>query len=128
MAQDSSPFEDLYDPERKKLTAAGAFLKENIDVAANFTEHLTGGEIDSVDELRPGSGALVRARGKKLAVYRDDGGALHVCSAVCPHMGCIVQFNSFEQCWDCPCHGSQFDVDGAVLAGPSRAPLEKSQL
>jgi Rieske Fe-S protein len=43
-------------------------------------------------------------------------------------MGCIVQFNSFEQCWDCPCHGSQFNVDGEVLAGPSRAPLERAEL
>jgi glycine/D-amino acid oxidase-like deaminating enzyme/nitrite reductase/ring-hydroxylating ferredoxin subunit len=128
VAQGSSPFEDLYDPERKKLRAAGAFVKENLDVAANFTEHLTSGEIDDVDALQPGSGALVRAHGKKLAVYRDDAGKLHVCSATCPHMGCIVQFNSFEQCWDCPCHGSQFNVDGEVLAGPSRAPLERAEL
>jgi glycine/D-amino acid oxidase-like deaminating enzyme/nitrite reductase/ring-hydroxylating ferredoxin subunit len=128
VAKGSSPYEELYDPERKKLSAVGTFLKENVDVAANFTEHLTGGEIDDAGTLKPGAGALVRARGKKLAVYRDDEGALHVCSAVCPHMGCIVQFNSFEQCWDCPCHGSQFNVHGEVLAGPSRAPLAREEL
>jgi glycine/D-amino acid oxidase-like deaminating enzyme/nitrite reductase/ring-hydroxylating ferredoxin subunit len=128
VANGSSPFEDLYDPERKKLLAAGTFLKENVDVVANFSEHLTGGEVDDAASLAPGSGALVRAHGKKLAVYRDHDGKLHVCSAVCPHMGCIVQFNSFEQCWDCPCHGSQFNVDGEVLAGPSRAALQKAEL
>jgi glycine/D-amino acid oxidase-like deaminating enzyme/nitrite reductase/ring-hydroxylating ferredoxin subunit len=128
VSKGGSPWEDLYDPERKKLAAAGTFVKENIDVAANFTEHLTGGEIDDVETLQPGSGALVRAHGKKLAVYRDDAGKLHVCSATCPHMGCVVQFNSFEQCWDCPCHGSQFNVDGEVLAGPSRAALQRAEL
>lgn len=124
----ASPWENLYDPGRKKLSAAGTFVKENLDVAANLTEHLTGGEIDKADALKPGSGALLRAHGKKLAVYRDNAGALHACSAACSHMGCIVQFNNFEQCWDCPCHGSQFSIDGEVLAGPASAPLKRAEL
>jgi Rieske Fe-S protein len=44
-------------------------------------------------------------------------------SAVCTHAGCIVHWNSFEQCWDCPCHGSQFRPDGIVINGPAVRPL-----
>jgi Rieske Fe-S protein len=62
----------------------------------------------------------------KVAVFRDDEGILHRCSATCTHMGCIVQWNSLEKCWDCPCHGSQFAPDGAVLNGPAVASLPPS--
>jgi Rieske Fe-S protein len=38
-------------------------------------------------------------------------------------MGCIVHWNSTEQCWDCPCHGSQFAPDGTALNGPAATAL-----
>jgi Rieske Fe-S protein len=59
----------------------------------------------------------------KLAVYRDESGSIVERSAVCTHMGCIVHWNGLEKCWDCPCHGSQFAVDGSVLNGPAVKPL-----
>jgi Rieske Fe-S protein len=64
----------------------------------------------------------------KLAVYRGEGGALHALSAVCTHLGCIVHWNSLERTWDCPCHGSRFSIDGAVLNGPAVAGLERKPL
>ena len=60
----------------------------------------------------------------RTAVHRDDDGALHAVSAVCTHMGCLVQFNGAERTWDCPCHGSRFGVDGEVVHGPAKRPLE----
>ena len=60
---------------------------------------------------------------EKLAVYRDDGGALHECLAACPHLGCIVQWNPGEKTWDCPCHGSRFDAYGKVINGPANRDL-----
>jgi Rieske Fe-S protein len=62
-------------------------------------------------------------KGEKLAVYRDERGATVKRSAVCTHMGCIVAWNEAERTWDCPCHGSRFKPDGAVIAGPAEAPL-----
>jgi Rieske Fe-S protein len=80
--------------------------------------------VDSVESVPPGTGAVLRSGGGKVAVYRDDGGEVHMCSAVCTHLYCIVDWNSAEKTWDCPCHGSRFDPYGKVLNGPAIAPLE----
>jgi Rieske Fe-S protein len=75
-------------------------------------------------EIASGTGAVIRSGLAKHAVYRDVAGKLHELSAVCPHLGCIVAFNQSEHSWDCPCHGSRFDVDGALLRGPATRNLE----
>lgn len=46
-------------------------------------------------------------------------GDLHAVSAICPHMGCILQWNDGGRTWDCPCHGSRFSHEGKVLDGPA---------
>ena len=71
----------------------------------------------------PGMGAVVQRGLKKVACYRDESGELIELSAVCPHLGCIVRWNSAERSWDCPCHGSRFDCRGRVLHGPSTQDL-----
>jgi Rieske Fe-S protein len=81
-----------------------------------------------VDEVKPGEGKLVNAGGERLAVYRAPDGALKVLSATCTHMACVVQFNDAERTWDCPCHGSRFDVDGNVLNGPAVRNLAPGRL
>jgi Rieske Fe-S protein len=67
---------------------------------------------------------VIREGLRKLAVYKDEAGRLHACSAVCPHLGGIVRWNSAEKTWDCPCHGSRFDRYGQVINGPAAAELE----
>jgi len=116
-------WEDVFKPSRKSLSSAMTYLDENKDVAANLTEYVTAKTKKSADEIRPGEGGLLRNGAKILAAYRDPAGELHVQSATCTHIGCIVHWNSFEQCWDCPCHGSQFSPDGEVLQGPAFRPL-----
>lgn len=37
----------------------------------------------------------------------------------CPHLGCALKWNSQEHSWDCPCHGSRFDEDGALIDNPA---------
>ena len=114
-----NPWSALYDPSRKTLRAAGAFLKEAANMAWQYTDWLKPGEESSVDAIAPGSGAVLRRGLTKVAVYRDPEGGLHEMSAVCPHLGCIVDWNSSEHTWDCPCHGSRFDQYGQVLNGPA---------
>ena len=82
-------------------------------------------DVTSADELRPGTGAVVRESGAPVALYRNHDGEFLRHSAVCTHLACIVSWNASEQTWDCPCHGSRFAVDGHVLNGPAIAPLKR---
>jgi glycine/D-amino acid oxidase-like deaminating enzyme/nitrite reductase/ring-hydroxylating ferredoxin subunit len=118
-----NPWAKLYDPHRVRLAAASELARETLNVAARYADWVTGGDVTSVGEIRPGSGAIVRRGLQKLAVYRDDEGKVHACSAVCPHLGCIVAWNGVERSWDCPCHGSRFDAFGRVVHGPANRDL-----
>jgi glycine/D-amino acid oxidase-like deaminating enzyme/nitrite reductase/ring-hydroxylating ferredoxin subunit len=113
----SNPWEKIYDPSRKIVNSE--FLAENANTLAQYKDLFTGGEVSSVDDIPPGHGALIRQGLKKIAVYRDENGKLHRHSALCTHLQCIVQWNSVEQSWDCPCHGSRFDPRGKVILGPA---------
>jgi glycine/D-amino acid oxidase-like deaminating enzyme/nitrite reductase/ring-hydroxylating ferredoxin subunit len=120
----SSPWATLYDPARKMLRAPLEYAKENLNVALQYVDdYLSGGDLSSADELAPGQGAVLRRGLAKIAAYRDDDGVLHECSAVCPHLGCIVAFDTVEKTWDCPCHGSRFDRFGRVIVGPANRDL-----
>jgi glycine/D-amino acid oxidase-like deaminating enzyme/nitrite reductase/ring-hydroxylating ferredoxin subunit len=115
-----SPWGDVYEPDRKTLRAARTYLEENLDVAANLTEYVHDeDQLQSLEEVPAGAGAIVNLEGRKVAAYRAATGELVLHSASCTHVGCIVHWNSFEHCWDCPCHGSQFAPTGEPLAGPA---------
>jgi len=122
-----NPWERLYDPNRSAMRSVTEFAKENLNVAAQYTELVTGGEVDSPEEIGLGQGAIIREGLKKLAVYRDDSGGVHKMSAVCPHLGCTVHWNSTETTWDCPCHGSRYDKMGKVFQGPANSDLEPEE-
>lgn len=77
----------------------------------------------SIEDLEPGTGAIVVAGGKKVAAYRDEEGRVHAVSARCTHQGCTVGWNASEKTWDCPCHGSRYDSGGKVIEGPAERDL-----
>ena len=54
-----------------------------------------------------------------LATYVDKFGKEHTVYNICPHLKCSLLFNEVEKTWDCPCHGSRFDLNGKVIIGPS---------
>ena len=118
-------FADLFDPARKPASrySLGEYVKGQGPVVANLAEYLEAGEVDSVEAIAPGEGAILRRGIAKHAVYRAEDGSVVERNAACTHVGCIVHWNSFEKCWDCPCHGSQFRPDGSVLNGPAVRPL-----
>ena len=121
-------FAEVLDPSRKPKagTSLAEFLTSRIDDVKNLSEYVTGGDVGSADELRPGEGAIIRRGAKKIATYRNEDGALVERVATCTHVGCVVHWNSLEKCWDCPCHGSWFQPDGTVINGPAIKPLASS--
>ncbi|MDZ4858354.1 MAG: FAD-dependent oxidoreductase [Candidatus Hydrogenedentes bacterium] len=116
----------LYDPSRISLMASAAYIGETVNMAMQYKDWLTTGDVGSEDEIQSDSGAIIRRGLSKYAVYRDAVGVTHECSAVCPHLGCIVQWNPTEKTWDCPCHGSRFDKFGEVINGPANKSLSRS--
>lgn len=116
-----NPWAEIYDPARKATKGLGEFTKENLNVARQYLDWATPapGGTTAPDALRPGQGAVFQRGLHKVAIHRDADGTLHERSAVCPHLGCVVEWNETEHTWDCPCHGSRFSAKGEVFHGPS---------
>lgn len=119
-----NPWAQLYDPSRQVIpSATKVFLRENVNVAVQLAQRLLPAE-RLERAIEPGHGKVVRRGLKRVALYVDEHGDKHECSATCPHLGCIVAWNRAERSWDCPCHGSRFDPYGKVMNGPAQRDLE----
>jgi glycine/D-amino acid oxidase-like deaminating enzyme/nitrite reductase/ring-hydroxylating ferredoxin subunit len=117
-----------YDSRRfTPAASAFEFIKENADVFRHFISDRNA-DTFQLSDVKPGEGKIVKINGEKLAVARDEHNELHALSPVCTHMKCFVQWNYAEKSWDCPCHGSRFNLDGEVIYGPAVKELEKKIL
>ncbi|HEX8291258.1 MAG TPA: FAD-dependent oxidoreductase [Pyrinomonadaceae bacterium] len=125
-----NPWAEVFDPSRfKPITSARDFVRENVNVAKEFmADRVSSPVLESLEGIPLGHGEVVEWRGERVAVYKDDRGAVSACSAACTHMGCVVHWNSAERSWDCPCHGSRFNYDGKVIQGPANEDLEPKEL
>lgn len=113
-------YSELFDPSRSKNIAGvmhEGMLNAKDFVAGRFSSFL--------HKPSKEKGVVTRDDGKPTAIYTDNSGKQTKISAVCTHLGCIVNWNEFEDTWDCPCHGSRFDIKGKVLTGPALKPLKK---
>jgi glycine/D-amino acid oxidase-like deaminating enzyme/nitrite reductase/ring-hydroxylating ferredoxin subunit len=120
-----NPWRNLFAPGRKKIRGSILeYLKENKDYPYYMVrDRLRSAEGKSVRAVKRNEGKILRLDGKRVAIYRDADGRVKKLSAVCTHMGCLVHWNNAEKTWDCPCHGSRFDAEGNVQAGPAETPL-----
>ena len=117
-----NPWAATFDAQRlNPVASAPTFAKENAEVGLRFLGDRLRRR--SVARLGPGEGGIVRDGLGQVAVYKDERGRLHALSARCTHLGCIVSWNGGDRTWDCPCHGSRFDLDGTVIEGPAVDPL-----
>jgi glycine/D-amino acid oxidase-like deaminating enzyme/nitrite reductase/ring-hydroxylating ferredoxin subunit len=115
---------DMFDATRvKPIAGAGEFIKANAEVAAHLVSGYLSRKPKSYDELAPGDAAIMKIDGDNVAAFKDENGVVHAVSAVCTHMGCIVGWNRTDRTWDCPCHGSRFELSGEVIHGPATQPL-----
>jgi nitrite reductase/ring-hydroxylating ferredoxin subunit len=129
LAGEGHPWEELFDPKRITLhpRELGHLARENADVAVHVTvDYVKPGQVHDTAGIPAGEGRVIRRGIHKIAAYKADDGTVHECSAVCTHLKCIVDWNTAEKSWDCPCHGSRFDPLGRVIGGPATMDLEKS--
>lgn len=119
---------ERFSPHRLSLKSLPELVKKNAEVAVEFVgDRVLPADATSSENLPRDHAHVIRDGLGKTGVYRDDNGQLHAVSLRCTHLGCLVRFNAAERSWDCPCHGSRFDVDGAVLEGPATRPLPKRE-
>lgn len=121
-----NPWLQIYDATRATPFITPQFVTSGLDVGRHWLgDRLKG--LQGGSDVKPGEGKIVMSHGKQLAVYRDDE-KTHVVSAVCTHLGCIVNWNNAEKSWDCPCHGARYDCDGQVIHGPAVKNLEPLEI
>jgi glycine/D-amino acid oxidase-like deaminating enzyme/nitrite reductase/ring-hydroxylating ferredoxin subunit len=119
-----NPWAGRFSPARVTLSGTPKVAQLGARFATDFVvDRLKPGEAEAAEDVPPGEARIVGAVAKK-GVFRDDDGTLHAVSLRCTHLGCLLRYNAAERSWDCPCHGSRFDVDGSVLEGPATSPLE----
>jgi glycine/D-amino acid oxidase-like deaminating enzyme/nitrite reductase/ring-hydroxylating ferredoxin subunit len=111
----ANPWSELYDPVRRE--------PEDFNRGGD-----TRSLVESLDDIDPGEGGVVKHGAKKIAVWKSSDGKPHALSASCTHMGCTVTWNNADRTWDCPCHGSMFTYDGQVIHGPATEPLKPMRL
>jgi glycine/D-amino acid oxidase-like deaminating enzyme/nitrite reductase/ring-hydroxylating ferredoxin subunit len=123
-----NPWAEIYSPSRITLNTTGDYLSEVGNMLAQFADWFTPENIKEVNDLKLGEGGIISSGLKKITVYRDEQNNLHSCTAVCPHLGGILQWNADEKTFDCPMHGSRFTTEGKVINGPTSSDLEKQTI
>jgi cytochrome b6-f complex iron-sulfur subunit len=79
----------------------------------------------SEKDVPEGDAKFFEYAGSSAVLVRKRGGELVALSAVCTHLGCIVQWEKDKQDFLCPCHAGHYTPDGVVTAGPPPKPLSK---
>ncbi|PRX50952.1 glycine/D-amino acid oxidase-like deaminating enzyme [Prauserella shujinwangii] len=126
LAGRDNPLAPHFSPQRVSPRSLPSLARMNAKVGTDLVgDRLTPADAGSAADVPRGQARTVRDGLGKKGVYRDEDGELHAVSLRCTHLGCLLRFNGAERSWDCPCHGSRFDVDGAVLEGPAVRPLER---
>jgi Rieske Fe-S protein len=86
----------------------------------------TGTVLGSAKAIPVGGGKIFTA--EQVVVTQPVKGKFHAFSAVCTHVGCILNKIADGKI-DCPCHGSEFRItDGSLVTGPASGPLPKKKI
>lgn len=116
-----NPYADLFSPQRCHLTAGiKNFMVDLGESSAGllWLRNLFAAQKEA--DLKNGQGGVVRKGLKRYGCYKEEDGTIHRVSLRCPHMGCELEWNREECSWDCPCHGSRFDIYGNLIDNPAK--------
>lgn len=125
--QKDTQFADLFSPSRN--TKFDPSVKKLFSFNTEVAKQLIKGKFDSthedIEQIENGEASIVMHDGNRVGVYKDNDGNIHAVDTTCTHLGCELSWNSAETSWDCPCHGSRFDIEGHVLNGPAVRNLQQ---
>jgi glycine/D-amino acid oxidase-like deaminating enzyme/nitrite reductase/ring-hydroxylating ferredoxin subunit len=110
---------EVFDPTRVNLRDVPHYLKENSNTAFQYKDWVTPAAFKHEAQIPAAHGGIVREGLSKTCVYHSESDNFEKKSAVCTHLGGIVHWNELEKTWDCPCHGSRFNIQGKVIEGPA---------
>ena len=94
-------------------------------VAPGSSREAAGKDVIPEKEIAEGEAKFFEYAGSSAVLVRKKDGNLVALSAVCTHLGCIVQWQKDKQDFLCPCHAGHYSADGIVTAGPPPKPLPK---
>lgn len=114
---------ELYSPSRRPIRAFRRAASEALNATRQYRDWFKRGSDQELWSIPVGAGKIIQRNLTQIAVHHHPEGVFHFCSAVCPHLGGVVRWNTSESSWDCPCHGSRFDAEGRVLNGPANKNL-----
>ena len=117
---------EVFSPSRFDLSASARNLAtDTVQAFKGLAREVFSPPRAVLDDLPVGHGGIVEADGHKAGVYKDENGECHIVNPRCPHLGCQLEWNPDEKSWDCPCHGSRFTYDGALIDNPAQENLAR---
>lgn len=123
-----NPYEEVFRPQRFEVSASMAgLLKETGHSMKSLVFKNLKIPDARLEDIPAGHGAVIEYEDKKIGVYKEPGGQVHMVSAKCSHLGCQLEWNPDELAWECPCHGSRFDYTGALINNPALENIEHEQ-
>jgi Rieske Fe-S protein len=124
ITEGGSRFEGLYSRTRSDLLSSpGKALIGAVNPVVELIKSKFEG-VESIHNLKPGEGRIIRFKGEKAGIYRDENDGVTILDITCTHMGTELNFNTAEKTWDCPAHGGRFNTNGKLLEGPPKDPLK----
>lgn len=117
-------YEELYSRKRGDYTSSpGTTISEVFGSVGELIKSKVEGT-ESIRNLSPGEGRVIKFKGQKAGIYRDFDGNVTILDISCRHMSTELNYNSAERTWDCPAHGGRYAaVDGKLLEGPPKDSL-----
>lgn len=112
----NNKFIDLFNPKRSiTIKRSINFLTDGFNISKIYF----GTKLNKNRSFYNNNVKFENIDGKSYGIYIDKNGKKHIVRNLCPHLKCSLVFNYMDKTWDCPCHGSRFDIDGNVIKGPS---------
>jgi glycine/D-amino acid oxidase-like deaminating enzyme/nitrite reductase/ring-hydroxylating ferredoxin subunit len=137
MPLDGVPYVGRHDPLSSNVWVATGFKKWGLAMGTAAAELLTAqitgldhrwSELFDPNRIRARASAPTFAKeNANVAFHFAADRVLKRGAPRCTHLGCLLDWNSAEETWDCPCHGSRFAATGEVIEGPAVRPLRNTR-